>query len=308
MEKQNKIKYISEMLNKRTKGKAYENFVINQIYARLDNPELEVVTQKCVKIDRESISATKNLTMIRGNYCLIDLYFPQINFAVEVDEGHHENIKNKISDKNRENFIKDAVSCKIERIKICKDGTTSPKDYESILNQIKHVVKKINQEISKKSPLKWITNEDKIEQVKQRKSFKVSEDIHFGGIKKILATFFKIKSNQHCLKKFKYYSIWVPELSVKLNNGTIKTANGYKNFINEDWTEIFEFPSDTKNNKKWGSNNRVVFMKMKDEFGKNNCRFVGVFKEDHIEYKNGELKRVYKRIGTEISFADIAQK
>ena len=80
MEEKKMIKYISEMLNKRTKGKDYENFVINQIYARIDNPELEIVTQKCVR-PTKSID-TKNLTKVGKNHYLIDLYFPQINFAI----------------------------------------------------------------------------------------------------------------------------------------------------------------------------------------------------------------------------------
>lgn len=135
MEKKTKAGYISQMLNKRTKNKKYENFVINQIYARLDNPELEIITQQCVRITNSDI---ENLTVIEeGKYYLIDLYFPQINFAVEVDEGHHENEQNYYSDKERENYIKGAISCEIERIKICEMGTEKVREFEDILSQIK---------------------------------------------------------------------------------------------------------------------------------------------------------------------------
>ena len=102
----------------------------------------------------------------------------------------------------------------------------------------------------------------------------------------------------------------------------MKTANGWENFINEDKDKIIEYPSDEKYNKKldtynaptgssppkWGSRKRVVFMKMKDDFGNNCCRFLGVFKPDHIEYENGKQKRIYNRIATTVTFAEIVRK
>jgi very-short-patch-repair endonuclease len=328
MEEKTKIKYISEMLNKRTKGKDYENFVINQIYARIDNPELEIVTQKCVR-PTKSID-TKNLTKVGKNHYLIDLYFPQINFAIEVDEGHHENIENQFNDKQRENFIKGSVSCDIKRIKICKPGTKIPQNYDDIIQQIKEMVVEIKGKISEwekknNQKLKWITNDEKIKGVKNCKVFDACEAIHFGGITKVLNLLPGIKHSklyQRCVKNFDIYSIWIPVLSVRLDDGTVKTANGWKNFINEDKDEIIEYPSDEKYNRKldtykapagscppkWGSRKRVVFMKMKDDFGNSCCRFLGVFKSDHIEYERGKQKRVYKRIATTIAFDEILKK
>lgn len=127
---------------------------------------------------------------------------------------------------------------------------------------------------------------------------------------------------QRCVKNFDIYSIWIPVLSVRLDDGTVKTANGWENFINEDKDEIIEYPSDEKYNKKldtynapagccppkWGSRKRVVFMKMKDDFGNSCCRFLGVFKSDHIEYEKGKQKRVYKRIAKTITFNEIVKK
>lgn len=328
MEEKTKIKYISEMLNKRTKGKDYENFVINQIYARIDNPELEIVTQKCVR-PTKSID-TKNLTKVGKNHYLIDLYFPQINFAIEVDEGHHENVENQFNDKQRENLIKGSVSCDIKRIKICKPGTKIPQNYDDIIQQIKEMVVEIKGKISEwekknNQKLKWITNDEKIKGVKNCKVFDACEAIHFGGITKVLNLLPGIKHSklyQRCVKNFDIYSIWIPVLSVRLDDGTVKTANGWENFINEDKDKIIEYPSDEKYNKKidtynaptgscppkWGSRKRVVFMKMKDDFGNNCCRFLGVFKPDHIEYENGKQKRIYNRIATTVTFAEIVRK
>lgn len=305
MEMKTKTEYISRMLNKRTKNKNYENFVINQIYARLDNPELEIITQQCVRITNSNY-----LNKIDNHHYLIDLYFPQINFAVEVDEGHHETIQNHYSDKERENYIKGAVSCEIERIKICEEGTQKERDFEDILSQIKKVIEKINSKIinyeAKNGKLKWTTNEDKIAQVKKNMFFDVTEKVHFLGITNVLNLLSDDRYSlyQKSVKKYDDYMIWIPVLSIKMDDGKIKTANGCENYINEDGTEIIEI-SKKGGCKGWGKWKRVVFLKMKDELGNRCCRFVGVFKDDHIEYDGKRQKNIYKRIDTKISFADI---
>lgn len=328
MEEINKVKYISEMLNKRTKRKDYENFVINQIYARIDNPELEIVTQKCVRPNKGV--DTKNLTKVGKNHYLIDLYFPQINLAIEVDEGHHEDVKNQLNDKQRENLIKDAVQCDIERIKICKAGTKIPQKYNEIIKEIKNKVVEIKDRISKwekdnDKKLKWITNDEKIKQVKERKAFDAGEAIHFGGINNVLNLLLgtnRYHKFQQSGKDFDFYAVWIPKLTVTQDDGTVITANGWKNFINENEDEILEYPSDEDYNEEldtynkeagscpseWGALKRVVFMNMKDNFGNKCCRFLGVFKPDHIEYENGKQKRIYKRIATSIKFAEIVKK
>ena len=321
------IKYISEMLNKRTKGKDYENFVINQIYARIDNPELEIVTQKCVRPNKGI--DTKNLVKVGKGHYLIDLYFPQINLAVEVDEGHHEDIENQLGDKQRENLIKDTVHCDIIRIKICKPGTKIPQEYDEIIKEIKNKVVEIKGRISKwekdnDKKLKWVTNDEKIEKVKERKAFDAGEAIHFGGITKVLNLLLganRYKNFQQCAKNYDFYAVWIPVLSVRLDDGTVKTANGWENYTNENEDEIIEYPSDEKYNKKldtynekagsrppkWGARKRVVFMKMRDDFGNKCCRFLGVFNPDHIEYEKGRQKRIYKRIATTIPFDEIVK-
>lgn len=325
------IKYISKMLNKRTIGKDYENFVINQIYARIDNPELEIVTQKCVRPNKGV--DTKNFIEVEPNHYLIDLYFPQINLAIEVDEGHHEDLKNKCYDKLRENLIKDAVQCDVKRIEICEPGTKIPQDYKDIIRQIKEVVVVIKNKIDKwekehKRKLKWITNEEKIENVKEQKKFDASEAIHFGGITKVLNLLLgtnHYKKFQQCGKNYDFYAVWIPVLSVRLDDGTVKTANGWENYTNENEDEIVEYPSKEKYNEKldtydapagscpqkWAARKRVIFMKMVDDFGDKCCRFLGVFRPDHVEYDEyGEKrqKRIYKRIATSIEFAEIVKK
>ena len=69
-----KTQYIIKTLS-RTKRKDYENYVINAIWNRVANKNLKPVTQQYVYNNREN------------QHYFIDLYFPQINVGIEVDEG-----------------------------------------------------------------------------------------------------------------------------------------------------------------------------------------------------------------------------
>lgn len=70
-----KLDYIVRSLSRGT-NKKYETYVINSIWNKINNSEVEFVTQQYVK-DSE------------GNIRYIDMYFPQIKFAIEVDEWYH---------------------------------------------------------------------------------------------------------------------------------------------------------------------------------------------------------------------------
>ena len=91
-QQQTKLAYIAKSLSRGT-NKKYETFVINEIYSRLNNPELEIKTQQRV-----------NTT--DGEVKYIDLYFPQLKIAVEVDEEYHDNDEQRKRDIIRENSIK----------------------------------------------------------------------------------------------------------------------------------------------------------------------------------------------------------
>ena len=99
------LDHIAYMFNVRTKGKKYENFIINAISTKVGNPDLMPVTQQYVRNPNDS-----------RKYYLLDLYFPQINFGVEIDEGQHMSEEHQASDKVREEAIKNAIKCEEVRI------------------------------------------------------------------------------------------------------------------------------------------------------------------------------------------------
>ena len=114
-----KYNYLIRQIQK-TAYKAHENYIIGSLLHDENLNELKPITQHYVKRNDEK-------------YALIDLFYPQLNLAVEIDEPAHE--KNLEEDFNRQLEIEKNLKCNFFRIKI-NDG--------EIFNQIKNLKKYIN--------------------------------------------------------------------------------------------------------------------------------------------------------------------
>ena len=68
--------------------KKYENYVITALLHDERLRDLKPITQYYVPISDT-------------NYALVDLYYPQINLVIEVDEPHHLDNKEKFSEKEK---------------------------------------------------------------------------------------------------------------------------------------------------------------------------------------------------------------
>lgn len=68
--------YILRSLSK-IRHKRYEHYVVNRIFHRLCDPELEFICQQLVRRSN-------------GKIALTDLFFPQLHLHLEVDEVHHK--------------------------------------------------------------------------------------------------------------------------------------------------------------------------------------------------------------------------
>ncbi len=298
-----KFDYLAHMFNIRTYHKKYENFVVNAIYSKIGNPELVPVTQQYVRSTTDP-----------RKYYLLDLYFPQLNYGIEVDERHHLAEDNMILDKVREEDIRSAISCEEGRIAIYKKDNNDQsimQSYEEISQQIDFEVEKIKKLISEKqskgNAIKWQSNDDlKTEIINKRRLFCISDEVDYNGITEIYnITGHKAKQLRRCFYKLnKNYYLWVPTMAIKLNDGNVISSNSYENYLSENGKEIIEI--DTKGTRFQNippkdydkGRQRVVFMKMRDVFGKKCIRFVGVFKEDFIDSKGG---RHYKRTDDKIN-------
>lgn len=281
-----KLEYVARCLSR--EHKKYETFIINEIYSRLNNPNLEISTQQHVVTKDDG---TK----------YIDLYFPQLKIAVEVDEWYHNSEEQKQRDVKREENIKQAVlestivdlnsEIHFERVVLADCP-----DLDSLFNRIDEVVAYIKNEIIKLGyPLVWNYSEEektadilKRGYLKRGDSFRIMPDI---------IRIFGVSWNGNGCGKCTYwlndkYLIWSPTLSIE---GSDK--DGWVNEISNDLTTIYE--SGTKGKEKtrggfeWDVNNqtkRIVFLKYKDALGFQRRRFLGVYVADSFnEEKKAEV-------------------
>lgn len=300
-----RLDHIAYMLNVRTKRKAYENFIVNAIYTKVGNPELMPVTQQYVKNPNDP----------RGYY-LLDLYFPQINFGVEIDERHHCNDSNILIDEEREEAIKTAIECDEERIAIftaTDEMGWRKRSYEEICADIDRIVAMIKARIDAiPGGIDWLTNDEKIEEVKRKGVFEVGDGVTYKTIAEIYnicggsrSSGKEVKNLRRAyLKLNKNYHLWVPTLAIKSQDGKYISKHDYHNLLNEDKTIIEECSlkgpfSEVKSCKtieeaikcKNPEDYRVVFLRASDMFGNSSIRFIGVFKlHRYIDLRKREFR------------------
>lgn len=294
-----KFEYISLMFNVRTNRKKYENYVVNAIYNRVGDNNLVPVTQQFVRNPSDP-----------RRYYLLDLYFPQLNYGIEVDEGHHLNLYNEKSDAIREQDINSAIQCDEGRIYIFekKGDSIRMRSFDDIDKQINCEVDKIKDKISKKGSLEWKTNDDLKKEVLDKGIFSIYDDVDYKGITEIYnITGHEAERLGRCfLSLNENYFLWVPTLAITLENGTIISSYNYENYLTEDHSVIIEYDKTNSrfdlNNTNWdGEKKRVVFMKMRDRFGKNCIKFIGIFEAAGI----CDGGRLYRRISTKVMISDL---
>lgn len=125
-----KKEYIVNQL-KRTFHKKYENYCITRIIHKLDNEYIQFITQQLFKRPD-------------GKFALADLYFPQLNISVEIDEPHH--LTQKEADKQR-------------TLDIIKADQEIRKKYTGIEDIILDPIEESRIEIREESSIEEINNE-----------------------------------------------------------------------------------------------------------------------------------------------------
>lgn len=304
-----KLEHLATMFNRRTKRKDYENFIVNAIYNRVGNYELIPVTQQYVRSVDDS-----------RKYYLMDLYFPQINYGIEVDEMQHTHEYHKILDEEREEAIREAIGCTERRIELyhkVEEGSNAVmRSFEEINSQIDEYVQEIKELIEEKKcqgkSIRWQSNEERKERVvKVDKTFDIEDDVEYKGATELynLLNGRDLINWRRCsFRPNSDYIVWVPHLAVKDENGEMLGKDGWVNCLSNDRKTIIEI--DTEDNLKASPERdfiekRVVFMKMRDKYGKKCCKFIGVFAPNGYSEVEGHIERHYKRVATKISIADL---
>lgn len=302
-----KFNHLSYMFNVRTKNKKYENFVVNAIYNRVGNMELEPITQQYVCNPNDP-----------RKYYLIDLYFPQINYGIEVNEAQHLGEEHTLADKERAEAIKDAIDCTVRVVDIFEKKERSEsaviRSFTDINNQINKYVEEIKSLISHKEKvegkkLQWISDTQKKQEIWDSGVLSIDDSISYANKKEIEILLGVAPTQYRCYRPLSdEYYLWVPGLSVRDNSGKIYSSNNWENYLSEDKTEIVEIDTDNKRQKSVTKNTpkRITFMKMKDKYGKYCCKFIGVFElYDQFLNSNGHLESHYKRIMDKINIVKL---
>lgn len=278
-----KLEYITRMLTK-ISHKRLESYVIHRLWNVLDNPDVYFVFQQYV-VRRE------------GKYALADLYLPQINLVVEIDEPAH--FQNKEADTIREREISKHVE--VVRIKCYNEtgGVAEPCSLEELNLRIDKIVGLIRFKISELGPdFKPWKGIDTVKDIRRRGYISVEDNVSFYTIDDIAAIFGTRPKHRGFLRASgvgvpdkKDEIVWWPNTNHKLWN----------NSISEDGMTITEFPKDMKEQVTHmrrhlhSPEKRITFLRYTDWLGITSYRFVGVFQIDPSKSEK-EIKCIWKRI------------
>jgi len=289
-----KIIYLIRTLS-RTKRKDYENYVVNAIWNRLNNSDLEVVSQQYINNPNDK----------RKHY-FIDLYFPTLKTGIEVDEAHHMDEENKKKDIEREVTIHDVLH-EIDNSRYVPIHIDVTKTYNEVEKQIDNAVARIKRKIPKDNQKKWEPVTPK-EFYAKKNEFKVKDKIGFKTINEACNVLFSTKYKESGGSRRSYftprrtknteladYKVWFPKLAIKEKGGKsiAATKKGWNNQLQHDGKEIVEYNEVKDYNSFPDDKKRIVFAKYKDPLGNSAYMFIGIFKPGKIDNKR---KRHYERI------------
>lgn len=299
-----KKEYIVNQL-KRTFNKKYENYCITRIYHLLNRNDVQIITQQMFKRKDDSKIA------------LADLYFPQINLSIEIDEPHH--IFQKEADETRTKEVLDrkkiideklialgeVIYYDLEELRI-----DVSKNIEDINSQIDNIINHINCRISelgdKFKP--WDCCDKIPEDYIKLGKIKCKDNVSLRTIQEVSELFNKgYKGTQKCYFKTNSNKEWVWCPKLKLEDSDFKD-NRYQNEISLDGKYIYETEADNDEFYTYDRNNelRIVFPKYRDETGSYRYKFKGIYTFNR-EFSNKIKKAVWEKCGENIDLQQYFQ-
>lgn len=254
-----KIDYILKQLSK-TNKKNYENYVVTRIWNKLDNTDIKFITQQYI-------------SRPDGSYALTDMYFPQLDIHIEIDEEHHSR---KIKeDELREKDIINVTNHQILRVDVTKGLEEIHKEIDDIIKKISNRIKELEAKFIPWDLKKELDPRTYIEKgyidVKDSVAFKKSVDACncFGCNYQA----WQKGATKHPIEKDK--EIWFPKLypngewdnNISSDENIITEKNVHSNKVAEHIKRVIE-----KRRHK-----RIVFARVKSPLGDIMYRFKGLF-------------------------------
>jgi very-short-patch-repair endonuclease len=278
-----KKEYIKRQIS-RTNKKDYENYVITRIIHGINDLNVKFITQQYVK---------------RPNgRALADLYFPQINYFIEIDEGHH--LSQMEGDKVRDADFEDATGVKPIRIDV------ATKSIEEINQQIDVVIIEIKSLITeKKQKSQWMDWDLEAEMNPdtwiKKKKIHVNDKVAFkrivDGCKCMGLNYvgYQRAGANHPFEKNTL--IWFPKLYPNgIWENSFDEVNGI--IIEKNIESIEKQNAHINSCLNDNRQRRIVFARVKGMLGDVQYRFRGVFELDR-EKTNKEIGLMWVRVSKE---------
>ena len=289
-----KLEYMERLFAKIGKKKT-ESYVISRIWHQLNDDRVKFVVQQYIRRTQDK-------------YALADLYLPQLNIFIEINEPFHKN--NVEVDKVRNEEIINKTRSEL-RIIDCgyvtkgKDGKDEIhwKTLDEIHRQVTDVVKLIKQRILELGEdfKPWNdTNTLSVGYHRNKGYLKVEDNECLRTTEDVAAVFGTKAKHRGFLRASgagigENIIVWWPNTEHRL----------WHNELSEDGMFIYEYPKQENKSitpaehlKQWLSapeETRITFLRYKDDLGFCFYRFVGVFRLDK-EKSIQENKCVWERI------------
>jgi len=275
------LEYIIKQISK-TNKKNFENYVITRIWHGINQNDIKFTTQQYV-------------TRPNG-HALTDMFFPQFDLHIEIDEPFHN--KQKELDINRETDIIEATNHKIERIKITDDINFINEQVDKIIKEIKDLrIEKIRNKTYKPWDLEQEFNpnfhrEKGYLDIEENPAFRTILDAsnclgqNYKGVQR---AWFKSKVyDNHNLWFPKFYENADWDNKMVDNGKTIIEKCKIEGRKDTHYYDLINSPI-----------KRIVFPRSIDNLGFILYKFKGIFETDK-ERSSPENGMVYKRIDTRI--------
>lgn len=288
-----KTEYILRSLKKIT-HKKWEFFVISRILHGLSDDEIEFITQQLVKLSN-------------GGTALTDLYFPQFEIHLEIDEGYHQDRKQIEKDIKRERDIVQRTQHSVKRIKVT-DGNKELKELDAIRaevdNFIQYIFEKKQELLRKNEFTPWdFDSRYSSEPVIKRGFVSMKDNVVFRLQVEALRCFgFQGKVLQRGAWKISDGTqdvVWFPRLfeyGIWKNELVSEGQVIYERALDGNEDAKASIAKQMKEGRCYPKRKYIVFAKAKDNLGFNLLRYVGTFQMNFDESTSVALK--FNRIAT----------
>ncbi|MDE1335563.1 AbaSI family restriction endonuclease [Vibrio aestuarianus] len=293
----NKTEYVLKSISK-IKNKKWEFYIITRIIHALPD-DVEFITQQLVRLPD-------------GHRALTDLYFPQFDIHLEIDEPHHEN--QKVEDLKRERDIIKRTEHSVVRIKIANDKGKVERSLEDIKSDTDNLIQMLfslrEDQMSQDSFVPW-DFEHRYSSIPVINAGRVAIEDNVMFQKQIEALrCFGFRGNGYQRGAWQIPDgskdwVWFPRLyehgiwENKLTEDGTRIIE--KARLNEDGSydgEALKSIKKQKENQISGGNRKsIVFARAKDSLGFNLYRYVGTFLMNLEESTDKEI--IFDRVSKE---------